>query len=335
MSRRKERYSVLTATDLRGLYAIIPTPAKPGADRMDAFDTVNLQETERLVNRLIDDGTNGLIALGTTGECATVTPNEYDGFVQCVLRTVAKRIPTFIGCTALGAHEAVRRIGLAQQLGADGILLGMPMWQPCTPDMAVEYYRAISEIFPQMPIMVYANARAFRFNFSEPSFWGRVVDAAPTVMSAKFSNPKVLAALQEASRGKVHFLPIDESVLAFAKIAPESTTACWATAASMGPAPSLAVINAILAKDWKRAEEIAADISWASAPIEELVANAERFASYNIQCEKIRINAAGYTDCGPVRPPYNVVPDDIRRDSEECGRRWKEISAKYAALAAV
>jgi trans-o-hydroxybenzylidenepyruvate hydratase-aldolase len=323
---------VLTATDLRGLYAIIPTPAKPGADKIDALDTVDLEETDRLVNRLIADGTNGLIALGTTGECATLTPVEYDGFVKQVLKTVNKRVPTFIGTTALGAHEVVRRIGLAQDLGADGVLVGMPMWQPCTVDMAVEYYRAISEMFPNMAVMVYANARAFRFNYSEPEFWRKLVDAAPTAMSAKFSNVNVLLKLREASRGKIHFLPIDESVNAFAKVAPESTTGCWATAASMGPAPSLAIMNAILAGDAARADAIAADITWASEPIGKLLENAELFASYNIQVEKIRINAAGYTNCGPVRPPYAVVPDDIRRDSEECGKRWKTISDKYAAV---
>src|ERR1700755_1106000 len=102
--------NVLTATGLRGLYAIIATPAKPGADRMDAADTVDLAESERLVNQLIADNVKRLIALGTTGECATLTPAEYDVFVRCVLKTVAKRVPVFIGCTALGAHEAVRRI---------------------------------------------------------------------------------------------------------------------------------------------------------------------------------------------------------------------------------
>ncbi len=109
--------TVLTARDLRGLYAIIPTPAKPGADRVDAIDTVDLEESRRLVERLIADGTHGLIALGTTGECATLTPDEYDAFVTCVLQTIAKRVPVFIGCTALGAHEAVRRIARARDLG--------------------------------------------------------------------------------------------------------------------------------------------------------------------------------------------------------------------------
>ena len=324
---------MLTATGLRGLYAIIPTPAKLGADRMDAVDTVDLAESERLVNQLIADGANGLIALGTTGECATLTPADYDGFVRCVLKIVAKRVPVFIGCTALGAHEAVRRIAQARDLGADGILLGMPMWQPCTVDMAVEYYRAISEMFPTVAIMVYANARAFRFDFNDPDFWSRLVDAAPTAMAAKFSSAGQLLKLREASRGKIHFLPHDDAVTSFAKVSPESTTACWATAASMGPAPSLAVINAILAGDMERAEGVAADIAWAGEPIKSLLEKPELFASYNIQVEKMRINAAGYTNCGPVRPPYAVVPDQIVKASEECGRRWKWLCTKYASLA--
>ena len=129
---------MLKPSDFRGVYAIIPTPAKDGADRWDAVDTVDLSETERVINRLIGDGVNGLIVLGTTGECATITGREYEAFADCVLATVKKRIPTFIGTTALGTHEVVHRARFAAQRGADGILLGLPMWQPLTVDMAVE-----------------------------------------------------------------------------------------------------------------------------------------------------------------------------------------------------
>ena len=64
---------MLTAQDIRGLYAILPTPAKPGADRMDAEHTVDLEEAARVVDRTIRDGASGLIVLGTTGECATLS----------------------------------------------------------------------------------------------------------------------------------------------------------------------------------------------------------------------------------------------------------------------
>ncbi len=61
-----------------------------------------------------------------------------------------------------------------------------------------------------------------------------------------------------------------------------------------------------------------------------LLEQPDLFASYNIQVEKLRINAAGYTNCGPIRPPYAVVPPDIAASSEECGRRWRTLCDKYA-----
>jgi dihydrodipicolinate synthase/N-acetylneuraminate lyase len=319
---------MLAPTDLRGMYAIIATPARAGADRLEATNTVDLDETERLVTKLIADGATGLIALGTTGECATLIREDYEAYVDCLLSTVNRRIPTFIGTTALGAHEVYRRMCFIRERGADGTLLGMPMWQPCTVDMAVEYYASVSQAFPDVAIMVYANSRAFRFDYT-PEFWGRVVAKAPAVMSAKFSNANTLLDCLKASKGRVHFLPNEGAALRFAELSPDTTSACWATAASMGPRPAIALMDAILARDWPRAKAVDADLKWASEPVEGIIRNAELFASYNIQVEKIRIDAAGYSKAAPIRPPYNVVPAEIAEASRECGRRWAELVQKY------
>lgn len=85
--------SMLAAQDFQGLYAIIPTPSKPGADRADAVDTIDIAETARVVEQLLGDKIDGLIVLGTTGECATITRDEYETFVDCVLGTVRGRVP--------------------------------------------------------------------------------------------------------------------------------------------------------------------------------------------------------------------------------------------------
>jgi trans-o-hydroxybenzylidenepyruvate hydratase-aldolase len=109
---------MLSAGDLRGLYAIIPSPATAGADVLDATNTVDRAETARVVEELISDGCEGLIALCTTGECATLTTTEYEEIVETVLTTVNRRVTTFIGTTAMGAHEAVKRIRFARDRGA-------------------------------------------------------------------------------------------------------------------------------------------------------------------------------------------------------------------------
>jgi len=322
---------MLQPSDLRGVYAIIPTPAKDGADRWDAVDTVDLAETERVVNRLISDGVDGLIVLGTTGECATITGQEYEAFADCVLAVVNKRLPTFIGTTALGTHEVVRRSRFAAERGADGVLLGLPMWQPLTLDMAVEYYRSIAEAFPRLALMVYGNGRAFRFSFP-PEFWSRVVDAAPTLMAAKYSRPNALIDSLAAAKGRVHFLPHDGALSKFAELSPATTTACWSTAASMGPEPVLEQVRALLANDRAALQKIATDLAWAREPIAEITSNPELFSTYNIQMEKIRIQAAGYCKAGPIRPPYNVMPEHYAACARENARRWRQLCEKYAKV---
>ena len=319
---------MITAQDIRGLYAIIPTPAKQGAERLDATDTVDLVETERLLKALIADGISGLIVLGTTGECATLSQPDYEAFVACVLETVNRRIPTFVGASALGGHEVARRLRFVRDLGADGTLLGLPQWQPVVIEEAVDFYGQVSRCFPDLAIMVYANSRAFRFGFGV-DFWQAVVKAAPTICAAKHSRPKGLTDFIAAADGRVQFLPHEMSVHKFHELAPDTTTACWATSAAMGPAPARAMIEAILANNRVAIATLAAAIGWAAAPIHPIVADADAMASYNIQLEKIRINAAGYCRSGPMRPPYNFMPDDYRAAAEECGRRWKLLCDNY------
>jgi dihydrodipicolinate synthase/N-acetylneuraminate lyase len=320
---------MMQARDYQGLYGIIATPTIAGGDRLDAEHSVDLAETERLVERLLADGVSGLIVCGTTGECATLSEPDYEAFTACVLETVRRRVPTFVGATAMGGHQVVRRLRRLQQLGADGTLLGLPMWQPLSVPGAVDFYAGISSLFPELTIMVYANARAFRFGFG-PDFWAAVAKAAPAVTSAKYSNPNGLVDLIAATRGRIHFMPSDMAVHQFHALSPATTTSCWATAAGMNPLPSLALIQALRAGDGERARQLATAIGWANAPVMPIVSNAEVFAMYNIQVEKERINAAGYSRAGPVRPPYHEFPAPYAEAARECGRRWARLSGILA-----
>jgi len=321
---------MLTSADLSGLYAIIPTPAKAGAEALNATGTVDLEETERLISNLLQDGISGLIVLGTTGECATLSNLDYEAFVDCTCRVVAGRVPTIVGATALGGHETFRRLTFARERGADGSLLGMPMWQPMTTEMALRYYAEVSDLLPDFAIMVYANARAFRYGFPL-EFWAEVIKVAPTVISAKYSRAQGLKELIAATERRINFMPIDMTVAEFHAISPETTTACWATAAAMGPEPAAAVIDAALTHDAAQLKAMDADIAWTNEPIMDLLAKPDVFASYNIQIEKIRIETAGYCRPGPIRPPYNVIPDDYAEAARECGRRWAELRRRMGA----
>lgn len=319
---------MITAKDYRGVYAIIPTPAKADAARLDATDTVDREESARVVQALIDSGCSGLIALGTTGECATLLNDDYDAFVRTILEVAKGKVATFVGTSALGGQEVVRRTRLARDAGADGILLGLPQWQSCTTKMAIKFYGGIAELFPDLAIMAYANTRAFRFAFDD-DFWAECARSIPSITSAKFAAPPRLAGAQAAAGDAIHFMPHEMALPAFIDIAPETTTSCWATAASMGPEPVLAIMDAVLAGDFDRMRTIDKDLAWANEPVVPLIRDQEEFTFYNIQMEKMRINAAGYCNAGPIRPPYDVMPAKWAEASRECGRRWAEMRKKY------
>lgn len=318
---------MFAAADFRGLFAIIPTPAREGSNKFGAKDTVDVNETARLVESLIRDGASGLITTGTTGECATLSDSDYRTFVTCVLETVNKRVPTFIGTTALGAHQAAKRMDFVKEQGADGTLLGLPMWQPVTTEMAIEYYRGASDYRPDLAVMVYANARAFRYSFPS-EFWQGVAAKAKTATSAKVSRPAGLQELLRLTEKKINFMPIDMLVGEFHSISPETTTACWATAAAMGPQPSIAVMDAVLKNDREAIAARSKEIAWANEPVKDILSNPDVFAQINIQLEKIRIEAAGYCRPGPTRAPYDEIPADYAEACRECGRRWASLCSE-------
>src|SRR5712692_8104843 len=114
---------MIEASDIRGVYAIIPTPARENASQWDATDTVDLDETARVVNQLIADGVDGLITTGTTGECATLLPEEYAAFVECAVKAVDQRIPLFCGAGSLGTRQTIRMVKLVRDAGADGCMV--------------------------------------------------------------------------------------------------------------------------------------------------------------------------------------------------------------------
>lgn len=316
-----------------GLHAIIPTPALPGAERWDATGTVDTEETARLVDTLIRDGAAGIIALGTTGECATLSPDDYDTVVGCVVDAAAGRVPTTVGVTALGTHEVVRRLRLVADRGATGTLLGLPMWQPLTTGMALGYVADAAAAAPGLDIMVYANTRAFRYPFPV-EFWAALARDVPQVVSAKVSRAPDLPELIDATSGRIRFLPNEMKVHEFHAMSPDTTTGCWATAAAMGPEPAQAVLDAIGSGDPAAIERAAADIAWACEPIAHLLADQEFFASHNIQVEKVRIAEAGYCRPGPIRPPYDEIDAGAAAASRECGRRWRALRERLAPAGA-
>jgi len=68
----------IESAGINGLWPMLPTPAKEGASDWRSRDTVDLDETARMVEALIEAGVDGLMSLGTYGECHSLTLRHGD-----------------------------------------------------------------------------------------------------------------------------------------------------------------------------------------------------------------------------------------------------------------
>jgi trans-o-hydroxybenzylidenepyruvate hydratase-aldolase len=143
-----------------------------------------LAVTARAVDALVRAGVDGILAMGTFGEGATLTWEEKRKFTQVVVDTVAGRVPFFTGTTSLSTRETVRQTRAALDIGVDGTMLGLPMWCQADTPTAVQFYRDVAEGCPEAAICIYANREAFKYEFPRP-FWAQVSEI-PQVVSAKY-----------------------------------------------------------------------------------------------------------------------------------------------------
>ncbi|WP_300011014.1 hypothetical protein [Pseudonocardia sp.] len=137
---------------------------------------------------------------------------------------------------------------------------------------------------------------------------GRGRDAGRRRPAQVDHHPAGLEQLLEATHGTVKFLGNELMVEEFYAVSPDAAQACWATSASMGPAPALAILQAAADHDVASISRLGADIAWAHEPLLGLLSDPAAFASYNIQLEKIRMETAGYCVPGPIRPPTRRCP---------------------------
>lgn len=314
---------MLTASDVTGLLALPPTPLTETGEELTVEDSLDLDEATRLADQMIRDGVGAIGLCGTTGECATLLWEEKIALYSAVIDTVAGRVPVWCGTTALGTREVVRQMRAVRDLGAAAAFVGLPLWQTPTLENAVGFFADLAQAVPDMPVMVYANRFFFKFDFPV-EFWAGIAAKAPTVIATKVGFPLTPEHLAAAGR-QVNFMTGEGTIGLQYRMAPESVTAAWATSAAMGPEPWVAFLDAHARGDAAAAEAALADIEGVPLPIPDF----GDFDKYNIQLEKARINAAGYTRCGPPRAPYRDLPADWAEVARMNGAAWAAMRAKY------
>lgn len=320
----------IDASGINGLWPILPTPAVDGASDWRTQQSVDLDETARVVEALIAAGVDGLLSLGTYGEAHSLLWEEKKAFVGCVLETIRGRIPFFAGTTALNTREVVRQTRAMHDMGVSGTMLGVPMWCKADTATAVQFFRDVAEACPDTALAIYANSEAFKFEFPRP-FWAQI-GRLPQAVTCKYLGIGMLRLDLELAPN-MRFMPNEADYYAGARIDPERMTAFWSSSALCGPAPAVALRDRVLAAkrsgDWRQAKVIADQMNACDAGFFPLGGFSE-FSKFNAGLEKARMDAAGWMKAGPCRPPYHVVPEDYLDGARRSGQAYARLNAELA-----
>ncbi len=106
---------------------------------------VDQDSLKNLVEFHIAEGTDALVAMGTTGESATLNEHEHMSVVGSIVEYVAGRIPVIAGTGANSTTEAIGLTKAAKAIGADACLLVTPYYNKPTQEGLYLHYKAIAE----------------------------------------------------------------------------------------------------------------------------------------------------------------------------------------------
>lgn len=187
----------MTALHLRGLWVPLVTPFDDQGD-------VDLASTAALCRHVLEAGAAGIVALGTTGEPATLDDGERRAVVDtCAEVCVSMSRPLIVGCGANSTRTTIASVrGLAEIPAVVGALVVVPYYTRPSIESIIEHFRVVAAASP-VPVIVY----------NVPYRTGRGLDADAILQIASFPN---IAGIKQAVGA------VDRDTLEVLRCKPES-----------------------------------------------------------------------------------------------------------------
>ena len=120
------------------------------------FDGENLSEDNyiKLINYHLENGTNGVVPGGTTGESPTLSHNEHKKIIEIAVKECKGKIPVVAGTGSNSTDEAIELSKFAEKAGSDALLVVTPYYNKPTQEGLYQHYKMINDNVG-IPIIIY------------------------------------------------------------------------------------------------------------------------------------------------------------------------------------
>ena len=136
--------------DIRNLKGSIVALVTP----FHADGSVNFEKLRELVDWHIENKTDAILTLGTTGESSTMTHEEDDAVLQCVIAAAGGRVPVIAGTGSNSTQTMLEKSLRAERLGADGLLLITPYYNKGNPEGIYRHFATVPDAV-HIPCILY------------------------------------------------------------------------------------------------------------------------------------------------------------------------------------
>lgn len=236
-------------TQAQSIHGIIAYPITPFSET--GIDTERLTS---LVQTMVDAGVHAIAPLGSTGESAYLSFDEWKTVVDTTVAAVDGRVPVVVGASDLTTSGTVSRAGYAQAAGATAVMVIPVSYWPLNDREIVQHYTAVSDAIT-IPIMAYNNPATSGIDM-RPELLFQMFETVENVTMVKESTGDIqrMLALKELSGGALPFYNGSNPLVLEALIAGASG---WCTASPcLRPAPVIALYESFAAGDVDRATEL-------------------------------------------------------------------------------
>lgn len=207
-----------------------------------------------LVEWQIEEGTTGLVPVGTTGESPTLSHEEHKRVVELCIEAAAGRVPVLAGAGSNSTAEAVDFCRHAEQAGAAGVLVVTPYYNKPTQEGLYLHFATVARA-TSLPIIIY-NIPSRSVIDMTPETMGRLVAEFDNIRGVKDATGRVeRVSEQRATCGKdfIQLSGEDASALGFNA---HGGVGCISVSANVAPRLCAAFQKASLAGDIERAREL-------------------------------------------------------------------------------
>ena len=174
-------------TIFQGMATAMVTP-------MDAQGDIDYDAMGRFIDWQIDSGINALVVMGTTGENATIEPEDQTEVIRFTVERTAGRIPVIAGTGTNNTEHVLRNTREACRVGADAVLVVTPYYNKATQNGLIKHFYTVADA-STVPVIVY----------NVPGRTG--VNIQPKTLAALAEHPNI-AAIKEATGSMAQMVEI-------------------------------------------------------------------------------------------------------------------------------